>query len=87
MNTPIGKHCSKLRREQMESSRDITMAHNFIANYGKKSFAELLNAFSEGVSNAAIAEKLSVTRQRVHQWKRAFTKKSIIIKPEIAHLL
>lgn len=71
----------------MESSKDLIMANNFIENYGKQAFSDLLKSFTEGISNATIARKLDVTRQRVHQWKRAFTKKSTLIKPKIAELL
>lgn len=66
---------------------ELRMAENFIARYSKARFAWLLDQLAHGVSTSTIAGELEVTRQRVHQWKLAFTTKKISIKPKIMSLV
>ena len=63
------------------------MLRNFISKYGKKRLRDITNMFLVRVSNQKIAEDFGVTRQRVHQWQKAFTEHRVILKPSVATFL
>lgn len=71
---------------KQKTSHDLVMAKNFLERYGGQELRVLLDDFVRGTSNTTIATRLGVTRQRVHQWKRAFTKKTVVVKLKIAEL-
>jgi len=67
---------------------ETKMAQNFMDRYSKPQFVWLLKELTNGTSTTCIARKLGVTRQRVHQWKLAFTtRQQIIVKPQFRKFL
>jgi hypothetical protein len=44
----------------------------FVEKYGAAALAELVAAFQRNESGGSIGRRYNVSRQRVHQWKRAF---------------
>lgn len=55
-----------------------TMVSNFINKYGIDGLARIMMLFIDKISNQKIANEFGVTRQRVHQWQREFTKVKIL---------
>lgn len=49
------------------------MLKNFIKKYGRGELRKLTDYFLMRKSNEEIGAYFGVTRQRVHQWQRAFT--------------
>jgi hypothetical protein len=70
----------------MATNRSVVLANNFINNYGRKEFKQLLEDFVSGVDGTKIATRMGVTRQRVHQWRQAFIKREITIVKEVAEI-
>jgi hypothetical protein len=71
----------------MATNRSVVLANNFIKNYGLHEFKRLLKDFVNNVDGITIANRMGVTRQRVHQWRQAFVKKQVIILDEVAALV
>jgi transposase len=46
-------------------------ARNIVNFYGGASLSRLIEDLRNGVSLTTIAERMNVSRQRVHQWKQA----------------
>lgn len=63
------------------------MLKNFMQKYGYSGLKKISVLFKEGTSNQVIAEKFSVTRQRVHQWQKAFVDQKVILKPHVEKAL
>ena len=63
------------------------MLRNFISKYGKKGLRKITNMFLVRESNQKIADEFGVTRQRVHQWQKAFTEHRVVLKPTVAVFL
>ena len=59
------------------------MVKNFTAKYGKEGLQRICELFFQGTSNQKIAEEFGVTRQRVHQWQKAFTIQHITFTAEV----
>jgi transposase len=59
------------------------MVKNFTAKYKKEGLERICELFYKGVSNQKIAEEFGVTRQRVHQWQKAFTTQHITFTEEV----
>ena len=59
------------------------MVQNFISKYGKEGLRKICDMFYQEISNQKIAHEFGVTRQRVHQWQKAFTKNNITFVPEV----
>ena len=66
---------------------DLRMANNFIERYSKEKLSWLLTELANRHSTSVIAEQLGVTRQRVHQWKLAFTTSKTTVKAKIMTLV
>lgn len=61
------------------------MLRNFVSKYGDHGLKRICNLFVEGTSNQAIAKEFGVTRQRVHQWQKAFTVQKTFLKSFVEH--
>ncbi len=55
-----------------------TMVHNFVNKYRISGLQRIIELFRQHISNQTIAQEFNVTRQRVHQWQREFTKIQVI---------
>lgn len=56
------------------SAESVTVARNFIRQYGKGRFKRFLKMLQAGESGQKIAQEYGVSRERVRQWKNAFGK-------------
>lgn len=59
----------------------VRVAKNFINQYGKTQFHDLLSDLEKGLSGAAIARNLGVSRERVRQWKNSFGVEEFVFYP------
>jgi len=50
-----------------------TMVSNFIKKYGIDGLTKIIGMFQDHIPNPKIASEFNVSRQRVHQWQKAFT--------------
>jgi hypothetical protein len=59
---------------------------HFVRRYGAEQLAWLLDAFARGESGQVIADHLSVTRERVRQWKNTFGRSITVyqVYPEVS---
>lgn len=57
------------------------MLNNFLKKYGKQELKQLASFFLSRTSNEVIGEHFGVTRQRVHQWQKAFTQTETALQP------
>ena len=48
------------------------VARNFIRNYGRSRFKDLIEGFAKGESGQTLADEFSVSRERIRQWKNTF---------------
>jgi DNA-directed RNA polymerase sigma subunit (sigma70/sigma32) len=63
------------------------MLNNFVKKHGKKGLRKLTYFFVLRKSNVEIGRYFGVTRQRVHQWQKAFTTTHVDIKPFVSRVL
>lgn len=63
----------------METSQK--MLENFIKKYGRVGLKRLAYYFLSRSSNEEIGKHFGVTRQRVHQWQKAFTETRTYLNP------
>jgi hypothetical protein len=63
------------------------MLNNFIKKYGIRGLERIVELFVAKTSNEKIAEEFKVTRQRVHQWQKAFTTSTVSLKPFVSSTL
>ena len=70
------------------SSRE-RVATNFINRFGADELRWLLNALGNGESGQNIADRFSVSRERVRQWKNTFGQVVTLyqVHPEVSSLL
>lgn len=68
-------------------TKEERMLKNFVEKYGEKGLKDILKMFTEEKSNQIIADFYDVTRQRVHQWQKAFTVKNISLRPHVNQFL
>jgi biotin operon repressor len=61
-----------MRKKISDQISRARVAKNFIKSYGKGRFHLFLSDLEKGVSGAAIARDLGVSRERVRQWKNSF---------------
>ena len=83
-----GKEPSKNRQREVAVAKRQKVA-NFIKNYGRSRFRELLSNLAEGKSGRLIADEFGVSRERVRQWKNTFGDMVTIyqLHPEIEKIL
>ena len=85
-----GKEPSKkAAKGKSQSQKRQKVARNFIKNYGRSRFRELLLNLAEGKSGQLIADEFGVSRERVRQWKNTFGDMVTIyqLHPEIEKIL
>jgi len=63
------------------------MLSNFVKKHGKKGLRKLTYFFVLKKSNVEIGKHFGVTRQRVHQWQKAFTEINVNIRPFVSKAL
>ena len=65
------------------------VARNFIRNYGRSLFKDLIEGFARGESGQTLADEFSVSRERIRQWKNTFGKIITVyhLHPEIQKIL
>jgi DNA-directed RNA polymerase sigma subunit (sigma70/sigma32) len=63
------------------------MLKNFIKKYGRQELKKLASYFLMRSSNEEIGEYFGVTRQRVHQWQKAFTSTTTDLQPFVSKVL
>lgn len=64
-----------------------TMVNNFVQKYGIDGLGRIIFLFREQISNQKIANEFGVTRQRVHQWQKAFTRTNVTPTESVRKLL
>ena len=67
--------------------KEIKMAKNFVKTYGLEQFKWFLREAVKNTSSSKLGERLGVTRQRIHQWRSAFTNTKIEVKSAIMKYL
>jgi hypothetical protein len=60
------------------------MLKNFIKKYGRHELKKLASFFTMRSSNEEVAVYFGVTRQRVHQWQKAFTHTKTDLQPFVS---
>lgn len=68
-------------------TKEEKMLKNFVEKYGEDGLSDILDMFIDGKSNELISDFYGVTRQRVHQWQKAFTEKRVTMKPHVKKYL
>jgi hypothetical protein len=68
-------------------SAEEKMLNNFTKKYGHDGLSKITDLFVRKVSNEVIASEFKVTRQRVHQWQKAFTTSTVTVKPFVKDVL
>lgn len=63
------------------------MIENFVAKHGVSGLRDILRMFKDRISNQLIAHRFNVTRQRVHQWQKAFTNTIVMPSKDLAKFL
>lgn len=63
------------------------MLRNFVNKYGIDGLRRITELFVQQVSNEKIASEFKVTRQRVHQWQKAFTTSEVYPKNFVSQTL
>ena len=66
-----------------EEKTEETMLRNFVRKYGYNGLKKITKLFRNRASNQIIAEEFEVTRQRVHQWQKAFTHTQVELKQHV----
>ena len=73
----------KKDKKIIEQRKNEKVAKNFIKSYGKPQFRAFLSMLQNGtVSGQQMADDLSVTRERVRQWKLAFGRQERFYTPK-----
>ena len=73
----------KKDKKIIEQRKNEKVAKNFIKSYGKPQFRAFLSMLQNGVvSGQQMADDLSVSRERVRQWKIAFGKQEYFYTPK-----
>lgn len=65
------------------------VAQNLIKSHGISNFLTLIRMFQSNESGSKIAKKFSVSRQRVHQWRKALGITEVTFTPssEVAEII
>ena len=63
------------------------MLNNFIKKYGLEGLKRITELFLAKESNEVIAKEFGVTRQRVHQWQKAFVVVTVKLSPLVSTVL
>ena len=71
----------------MEKETSEVMLDNFMRKYGKPSLRKLATYLINRKSNEDIAKEFGVSRQRVHQWQKAFTNTHTVLRPFVEQAL
>ena len=75
-----GKEPKDMSKILKQSSR-VRVANNFIRDYGKFAFQNLLTGLQNKVSGQKLAAEYGVTRERIRQWKDTFGETEHVFYP------